>query len=108
MADPVEVGGNRELRFSMILNRVAKVVAEIAGLDITDWEANLASLGIDSLVALEILAELEEHFDITLNETIIDEFYTISHIARIVQDAIRSSRGRSTRGEPPKMDGYKA
>ncbi|MCP4675210.1 MAG: acyl carrier protein [Deltaproteobacteria bacterium] len=107
MPNPVNLRGSRALRFSMILNRVAKVVVETAGQDITDWEANLSSLGIDSLVALEILAELEESFNIVLNETIVEEFYSITHIARIVQDAMRSSRGGDARGRPlSEMDGY--
>ena len=73
-----------------LIGLVGDVVSEVVGKTISDWEADLASLGLDSLTLLEILASLEEKFHVTLNEGVIEEFQTVARITRVVEDAVRA------------------
>jgi acyl carrier protein len=78
---------------SQIVERVAKLVAELSGRDTPAPDDDLAGLGIDSVARLELLARLEADFDIELTEDFIGEFRSVAHISRIVRDA----RGLSVR-----------
>ena len=74
----------------VLMGQVGDVVSEVIGKTISDSEANLIALGLDSLTLLEILATLEEKFGIILNEGVIEEFQTIARITRVVEDAVRA------------------
>jgi len=67
--------------------RVAEVVAEVGGCPVPGSAAELAALGFDSLALLDLLAALEQAFDIDLTEDVIGEFRTIAEVARVVRDA---------------------
>ena len=77
-----------------IAAQVGEIVAEIAGKPVPEKNAKLDNLGIDSMAKLDILASLEERFDILLNERMVEEFHTVGHIAKIVDEAIRSNPPR--------------
>ncbi len=83
---------NSRQRFEDLLSGVAQVVASVADREITNSEENLTAYGLDSMAMLDVLAALEERYEIILNESVIEEFYSISRIARVVQDAVRSSQ----------------
>jgi hypothetical protein len=53
--------------------------------------------GLDSLGRLELLAALEERFDVELTEDLISEFESTERIARILLD-VRSDRNESIPG----------
>ena len=72
-----------------ITAQVDEVVALVAGRPIPSFETDLQSIGIDSIAMLEILALLEERFDILLNETSVKDFHTIHDISRIVKELVR-------------------
>ena len=67
----------------MIFNEVAQIIAKIAHCKIEDVkpESELMALGIDSLKAITVLFELEETFDIEIDDESAGEIQT-------VQDAI--------------------
>jgi len=81
---------------------IAAVLLDVAGIDARDPDADLASLGLDSLKALDLLAAMEERFGIVLTEDLAAEFRSVSRIARVVQDAMRSVQGAGRPGMGPK------
>ena len=85
-----EAGENR----ATIAAQVGEIVAEIAEKPLPEKNTVLTSLGIDSMAKLDILAILEERFDVLLNESMVEEFHTVGHIAQIVAEAIRSTASR--------------
>ena len=76
--------------FDVIAREIANVVFDVTGIRITDYESNISGVGVDSLSLLDILSVLETEFGILLVESVVDEFYSVSRTARVVQDALRS------------------
>ena len=74
------------MSYQDIVNDIARITAQITEKQIPSPREDLFALGIDSMVMLDLLAALEEHFGITLNESITREFRTIERIARIIRD----------------------
>lgn len=66
----------------MAIDTITKVIAETMNLDATNIHADtqLASIGIDSLKAINILFELEEIYDIEVPNEIIAELQTVQDI----------------------------
>jgi acyl carrier protein len=79
---------------AIMIDQVGGIVSEISGKDVPEKSVDLASLGIDSITKLEILASLEERLDIVLNESVVEEFHSVGHIAHIIRDAIRAKSTR--------------
>lgn len=88
------------------LDEIAGVVADLlrgaasreprTRMEAASSAAALAALAaLDSLGRLELLAVLEERFDVALTEDLVLEFESPERIARIVRDA------RAARVEPP-------
>jgi acyl carrier protein len=80
----------KSLSFQEILDDVTRITTQISGKSISSPREDLAALGIDSLMMLDLLSALEEHFGITLSETITREFRTTDRVARIIQDIATS------------------
>ena len=80
-----------DLNLMILMEQVGDIVREVAKTDIPDREANLAQYGMDSMALLDVLAVLEERFGIFVNESVIEEFHSISRITRVVRDVIRTS-----------------
>jgi acyl carrier protein len=78
----------------ILQDQVGEIVSEISGKQVPEKSADLASLGMDSMAKLDVLASLEERFDIVLNESVVEEFHSIGHIAHIIRDVIRSKSTR--------------
>ena len=91
---PAEDGRRTERNLKILADQVVEIVSEISGKQISEKSADLADLGLDSMAKLDVLASLEERFDIVLNESVVEEFHTIGHIAQIVSDVIRSTTAR--------------
>jgi acyl carrier protein len=89
--NPSKQGGGTERNLKILVEQVGKIVSEISGKPIPEKSADLATLGMDSMAKLEVLARLEERFDIVLNESVVEEFHSIGHIAKIIKDIIRST-----------------
>ncbi|NOQ70222.1 MAG: acyl carrier protein [Gammaproteobacteria bacterium] len=74
----------------MIFNKVAEVIVNTVHCKIEDVkpEAELISLGVDSLKAITVLFELEEAFDIEIPNELIPSIVTVNDI----MDKINSIR----------------
>ena len=66
----------------MIFNKVAEVIVNTVNCKIEDVkpEAELISLGVDSLKAITVLFELEEAFDIEIPNELIPSIVTVNDI----------------------------
>ena len=64
------------------LSKIANIVVETAGCNFNDVteEAELESLGVDSLKAITVLFELEEVFDIEIPNELIPTIVTVQDI----------------------------
>jgi acyl carrier protein len=91
---PSDDGRRTERNLKILVDQVGKIVSDVSGKQISDKSADLADLGLDSMAKLDVLASLEERFDIVLNERVVEEFHTIGHIAKIVGDVMRSATTR--------------
>ena len=61
-------------------SKVLEIVKEVAGKEIVSSKTDLSSLGIDSMVKLDILTSLEKKFNVELNESSIREFVNIKTV----------------------------
>jgi acyl carrier protein len=77
----------RALSRSELERRVADVVAEVGSCPIPGIDAQLSDFGFDSLMLLDLLAALEQRFEIDLTEDVVAEFRTVAGVARVVRDA---------------------
>ncbi len=68
-------------------SEIRTVVAKVTGVELVDAKDGHAELQIDSITRLELLAVLEQQFDIELTEDLISEFQTIPGIARVIEGA---------------------
>lgn len=71
---------------------VTQIVTEVTGKTVAHNKSDLAELGIDSMVKLDILATLEKHLNVTLNESAILDFKSVVRIVEVVEDAIRTGQ----------------
>jgi len=74
-----------------ILFRVSAIVSEISGCEAPAQDDDLANAGIDSVSRLELLARLEQEFEIEFTEDIATEFRTVNRIARVIRNTIGPS-----------------
>ena len=74
------------MSFENIAKDVARIATAVSGKSIPSYRDDLFQLGIDSLTMLDLLAALEEHFDVHLNENITGEFRSVERIVRIIRD----------------------
>ena len=84
----------KDRKIEVLADEVSGVIAGITGGDGWSLDTDLASVGLDSMALLDILAALEERFGVVLTEDLVSEFRSIRGIVRIVEDAVRSSSGK--------------
>ncbi len=65
--------------------RVAGVVKDILGQDVTDREQTFESLGADSLDYVEIVMAMEEEFDITIADDEAQDITTVGGLMDLVE-----------------------
>ncbi len=70
-----------------MFEEIKKLLVECANVDENEvtMDANLKSLGIDSLYAVEMTLELEEHFNISIEWEEMDNVLTIKDVVELVQ-----------------------
>lgn len=78
--------------YELSVAKVARVVAAVTGVS-AEPHTDLASLGVDSMQMLEILASLEDEFGIGVSENMVREFRSIDRIVRIVNDMLGAAEG---------------
>ena len=67
---------------------IREIVAEILEIDPSEIESNaqfVKDLGMDSMMALEILASIEKKYHIAIPEDMLPKFTDLSETVRIVQ-----------------------
>ena len=52
----------------------------------------LAEMGVDSVYAVSLVGEVEAHFDIDVDPTMIFDYPTLSHIAEYISTAVAEQR----------------
>ena len=82
-----------------LTREVARLVIETVSGRVPGGAGNVGAIlaGLDSLGRLELLAALEERFEVELTEDLISEFESTERIARILRD-VRSDRNESPAG----------
>ena len=75
---------------------IIDIIAEERGKDKEDIQSNsdLYSLGIDSLSALEIMAVLEEKYNIRISENELKNINSITEIVRLVSSELDKKEGQ--------------
>jgi acyl carrier protein len=92
---PRDPTGSRADELEIIASRIAIIVSDITRLDAPLPDEELINSNIDSVTRLEMLARVEQEFEIELTEDLLTEFKTINHIARLVRGALApSTHGR--------------
>lgn len=64
--------------------RVASVIKDVLGKDVTDREQTFESLGADSLDYVEIVMAIEEEFDITIADEEAQDITTVGPLMDLV------------------------
>jgi len=85
MPDKFEVSGIGEMR-----DRVSAIVARIARVNIDEVEDDVLirdELGIDSLMALEILASCEREFNVRIPEERLAEVEEVGEFLQLLEEA---------------------
>jgi acyl carrier protein len=78
----------RDEELARIRERVASVLARVSGREAPGPDDDLAALGMDSMARLDLLAMIEQEFQVDLTEDLVPEFRTVNGIARIVRGAL--------------------
>jgi acyl carrier protein len=52
----------------------------------------LAEMGVDSVHAVSLVGEVEAHFDIDVDPTMIFDYPTLAHIAEYIDEAVAEQR----------------
>lgn len=81
----------KRLAYDAIVEQVFEIVSGVAEREVLGEDTNLASVGLDSMSLLDIMALIEKRFDIVLTEDVVEELYSVKRIARIVYDAVKAS-----------------
>lgn len=70
---------------TQVEDKIVAIISRISGVKIDTSVDNINHIYTDSLMRLEIMTALEKTFFITLTEDIVDQFTSISRIARLVR-----------------------
>ena len=73
--------------------QIAAVIATVAGREPSSSDSDFVALGLDSLALLDILALLEERFEVELTEDIVSEFKSIASIAAVLRETNKRFSG---------------
>jgi Phosphopantetheine attachment site. len=70
-----------------VIDDIKKMISEIARVDIFDLDENLKileELGIDSLMAIEIIAKCEKHYKIQIDESKLESIKTLGDFINLI------------------------
>ena len=76
-------------------------MATVSGQPAPAPDEELEDAGIDSVARLELLAVLENEFDVEVSEDLLVEFRTINKIVRVVEGILELSARNRGRGQFP-------
>ncbi|OHD64901.1 MAG: hypothetical protein A2176_04675 [Spirochaetes bacterium RBG_13_51_14] len=70
-----------------VINDIKRTISEIAKIDVFDLDDNLKireELGVDSLMAIEIIAKCEKHYTIHIDESKLESVETIGDFINLI------------------------
>jgi len=76
----------------MVFEKIANMIADQLGIDASEvtMETNLITdLNADSLDAVEVLSQIEEEFEIEIEDEMTEEFHVVSNIVEYVEKNIQ-------------------
>lgn len=77
--------------YEAIVEQVFEIVSRVAEREVTGEDTNLASVGLDSMALLDVMALIEQRYGIVLTEDVVEDLYSVKRIARVVYDAVKAS-----------------
>ena len=87
--------GNR-LTSEQIKQTTKQIVSRISRIDAQEFEDEIIireELGIDSLMAMEIIATCEKHLDIQIDETLFGDIETVGDFLDLLVDLYQKKHG---------------
>ena len=81
----------------LIIERVRRIMSRVSRIDVAELEEGVRfreELGVDSLMAMEIVATCEKELSITIDEGQLYDVQTIGEFQRLVLDCHREQNGR--------------
>jgi acyl carrier protein len=80
-------------------DELRKIVAELIEIeDFGDDEDFIVDLGVDSMMSIEIVAQVEQKYQIDISEDYLSEFQTLNDVERIVKGLIENKKKAVTSG----------
>ncbi|PYE47271.1 acyl carrier protein [Paenibacillus barcinonensis] len=70
--------------------RIKEIITQLIGIEINDIHQNLILVGLDSMKTINLVVELEEEFDIVIddNDLLFENFSTISRIVDLISQKV--------------------
>lgn len=70
--------------------RIKEIISQLIGIEINDIHQNLILVGLDSMKTINLVVELEEEFDIVIddNDLLFENFSTISRIVDLISQKV--------------------
>jgi acyl carrier protein len=71
--------------------KIKQIISQLIGLEIDDIHQNLILVGLDSMKTINLVVELEEEFDIVIddNDLLFENFSTISRILDLISQKVK-------------------
>ena len=74
-----------------LMQELKQIIIEIAEIDEVPAETDFADLGIDSMMAIEIVADVEKAYDVTIDEDELNELTNLQAVYEKVQQKLAES-----------------
>lgn len=74
-----------------LMQELKQIIIEIAEIDEVSAETDFADLGIDSMMAIEIVADVEKAYDVTIDEDELNELTNLQAVYEKVQQKLAQS-----------------
>lgn len=74
-----------------LMEELRQIIIEIAEIDEVPAKTDFADLGIDSMMAIEIVADVEKAYDVTIAEEELNELTNLQAVYDKVQEKLAQS-----------------
>lgn len=71
-----------------LMEELRQIIIEIAEIDEVPADTSFADLGIDSMMAIEIVADVEKAYDVTIDEEELNELNNLRAVYEKVQQKL--------------------
>ncbi|UCF99257.1 MAG: acyl carrier protein [Spirochaetaceae bacterium] len=92
----MEPQSTKQITSAEIRQRVKQIVSRISRIDPEEFADDIIireELGIDSLMAMEIIATCEKHLDIEIDETAFADIETVADFLNLIEVLYRKTHG---------------